>query len=149
MNAVPAAALDLIRRFEGCELSPYHDPIGFPTQGYGRLLSRQKGADLSAWRPIDESTAESWLATDAAKAGQTVRRLITAPLTDGQYAALIDFVFNLGGGHLELSTLRRVINRGDVEDAPQQFSKWVYAGGIKLAGLVRRRAAEVALWTAA
>lgn len=146
MRAIPPAALELIRNFEGCRLAPYHDCVGFPTIGYGRLLSRQAGADLSQWSPIDQETADRWLAEDAARAARSVVRLIDVPLTDGQFGALIDFVFNLGGGSLEISTLRRVVNRGDVDDAPAQFCRWVHAGKIRLRGLVRRRAAEVESW---
>jgi lysozyme len=146
MTAVPAAALDLIRRFEGRRLAPYHDCVGFPTVGYGRLLSREKGADLSRWPAIGEDQAEAYLAEDAADAARSVTRLISVPLGDGRFAALVDFVFNLGGGQLQVSTLRRVINRGDLDDAPVQLLRWCHAGGVKLAGLARRRAAEVEVW---
>ncbi len=149
MRPVPAAALDLIRTFEGCRLAPYHDCVGFPTIGYGRLLAREKGADLSRWPVIDPATANTYLAEDAQTAARSVAKFITVPLTDGQYAALIDFVFNLGAGQLQLSTLRAVINRGEVSEAPRQILRWCYAGAVKLPGLVRRRQAETAIWAAA
>jgi lysozyme len=146
MRPVPQRALDLIKHFEGCHLAPYHDVVGFPTQGYGRLLSRRKGDDLSLWPAIDRDTAERWLEEDAKQAARSVVRLIDVPLSDGQFAALVDFVFNLGGGNLELSTLRKVINRGDLGDAPEQFRRWVHAGKTLLRGLVRRRDAEIDAW---
>lgn len=140
---VPGEAVDLAKRFEGLRLDAYYDPVGFPTQGYGHLLSRETFADLSRWPRIEQKQADDWLEFDLDRAARAVRRLITVPLTRGQYAALIDFTFNIGSGNLEISTLRRVINRGDYDEAPQQFMRWVYAGGIRLAGLVRRRAEEV------
>ena len=140
------SALSLIKRFEGLRLTPYHDCVGFPTIGYGHLLSREKGADLSQWPAIDADEAIRLAEIDAEKAAASVARQITVPLTEGQQAALIDFVFNLGGGQLQVSTLRKVINRGDFDQAPEQFMKWCHAGGVKLAGLVKRRAAEVELW---
>lgn len=143
---IPSAAIDLIKRFEGLSLKAYRCPAGLPTIGYGHLLSRDPKADLSQWPDIDQSRADELLAIDAAKSAASVARLITVPLTEGQRAALISFVFNFGGGNLQASTLRRVINRGDIDDAPDQFRKWVYAGGVKLPGLVRRRAAEIELW---
>lgn len=129
-------------------IEAYHDPVGFPTQGYGRLLSRQRWAPLDCWPAITAETAWHWLQQDMRKAVAAVARLITVPLTDHQIAALADFAFNCGPGNLEVSTLRRVINRGDYSAAPAQFRRWVYAGPVKLPGLVRRRAAEVEFWEA-
>lgn len=54
--------------------------------------------------------------------------------------------FNLGEGALAASTLRRLVNVGRVTEAGPQFDRWVFAGACKLPGLVRRRAAERALW---
>jgi lysozyme len=76
----------------------------------------------------------------------SVDRLCPVPLSEGQRAALIDFAFNLGAGNLQASTLRKMTNRGDMEGAAREFPKWVYAGGVKLPGLVRRRAAEAEIF---
>ncbi|MBI5491478.1 MAG: lysozyme [Deltaproteobacteria bacterium] len=73
---------------------------------------------------------------------RSVKRLCPVPLKPCQFAALIDFSFNLGAGNLQVSTLRKAVNRGDVDRAAEQFSRWVYARGVKLPGLVRRRTAE-------
>jgi lysozyme len=85
---------------------------------------------------------------DVQTAERAVLRLITVPLTDGQFDALVSFTFNLGAGALQRSTLRRKINRGDHANVPAEFRKWVWAGGRKLEGLVRRREAEAALYSA-
>jgi lysozyme len=138
-----ALATDLVKRFEGCDLAPYHDPVGFPTQGWGRLLSREKWADLAKWPTITQETANAWLLEDLLSKAAAVRRLCPVPLTDGQYAALIDFAFNVGAGNLEVSTLRKCVTRGDHDEVPIQLRKWVFAGGVKLPGLVRRREAEI------
>lgn len=139
-------AADIAKPFEGLRLEPYHCPAGFPTIGYGHLLSREKGADLSRWQAISEDQAHTLLEKDMAAAAASVARLINVPLSDYQRAALIDFAFNCGAGNLQSSTLRRVINRGEYSEAPKQFMRWVYAGPVRLAGLVRRRAAEVDYW---
>ena len=140
-------AAEIAKPFEGLRLQPYHDPVGFPTIGYGHLLSREPYADLSQWEPLaDEHAAEELLQRDMAVAVGAVGRLITVPLTAEQEAALIDFAFNCGAGNLQVSTLRRAINRQEYDAAPEQFRRWVYARGRKLAGLVRRRAAEADLW---
>lgn len=144
MSASLEIAAGIAKPFEGLRLSPYHDAVGYPTIGYGHLLSRERWADLSCWQPLaSEADAEALLEQDMTKALLSVRRLITAPLTPAQEAALTDFAFNCGSGNLQVSTLRRVVNRGDYAEAPAQFMRWTYAAGIRLPGLVRRRRAEV------
>ncbi|QNQ61407.1 lysozyme [Brucella sp. 6810] len=69
-------------------------------------------------------------------------RLISVPLTDGQFDALVSFTLNLGAGALQRSTLRRKVNRGEHESVPAELMKWVRAAGKRLPGLVRRRSAE-------
>lgn len=134
-------------RFEGKHLRAYHDPVGFPTQGYGRLLSRIRWEPLDKYPPIDDATCERWLAEDLERVGfQPVRKLTRVALAPHQLAALADFCFNLGGGAYEVSTLRRRVNDADFDGAADQFARWVYAGAVKLPGLVRRRAAERALF---
>ena len=139
-------AAEIAKPFEGLRLEAYHDPVGYPTIGYGHLLSRKPWADLSQWADIDEHEAERLLQNDMQSALVSVRNLITVPLTDEQEAALIDFAFNCGAGNLQASTLRRVINRREYSEAPAQFMRWVYARSKKLPGLVRRRSAEVDMW---
>lgn len=146
-------ARQLAQAFEGLHrlgpdglVYPYHDPVGFPTQGYGRLLSRQKGEDLSKYPPITVAQAEAWLEEDLLKFYRGVNRLLTTEVTPEQMAALVDFAFNVGLGNLQASTLLRMVNRGDSEDAAEQFMRWIFAAGIKLRGLERRRKAEKELF---
>ena len=146
MNTLALAA-GIARPFEGLSLRPYHDPVGFPTIGYGHLLSRDRGADLARWPALqDEAAAAALLESDMAASLNSVRRLIAVPLTDTQEAALVDFAFNCGSGNLQLSTLRRVVNREEFDEAPRQFRRWVYASGRRLKGLMQRREAEVELF---
>lgn len=73
---------------------------------------------------------------------KTAQRLVTAPLSQNQWDALMSFTYNLGAANLESSTLRRLLNAGNYAAAAEQFARWNKAGGQVLAGLVRRRAAE-------
>ena len=73
-----------------------------------------------------------------------VHRLCPVPLTQGQYDALVSFSFNTGS--LSVSTLRKKLLRGDYEGAANEFPRWVFAAGRRLAGLVRRREAERVLY---
>lgn len=146
-------AKELVVEFEGCHrvgddglIYPYHDPVGFATTSYGHLLSREPNCDLSVFPAITREKALKLLENDLQRSLASVFRLIEFPLEDCQYAALVDFAFNCGSGNLQASTLRRVINRGELDEAPKQFRRWVHARGVKLAGLVRRREAEVDMW---
>ena len=69
-------------------------------------------------------------------------RLIRVPLADGRFDALGSFTFNLGAGALQRSTLRRRVNREEHDAVPPEFRRWVWAGGRKLKGLIRRREVE-------
>ncbi len=92
---------------------------------------------------ISREAAEALLIKNVITAEKAVLHLIRGPLTDGQFDALVSFTFNLGGGALQRSTQRRVINRQHHNEVPNQLMRWVvWAGGRKLRGLVRRREAE-------
>ena len=130
MTYVPKQAADLARAFEGLRLVPYLDVAGHKTVGWGHLLSRDRSKNILDWPPITAEEAEALLAEDLGKAARSVKRLCPVPLTDGQFAALIDFTFNLGAGSLQASTLRRMVNRGEHDGAAEQFGRWVYAGGV-------------------
>ena len=89
---------------------------------------------------------EEMLKRDLERYERGVHRLCPVPLSQGQYDALVSFFFILGAGALQSSTLRRKIMREDYEGAADEFPRWVFAAGRRLAGLVRRREAERALF---
>lgn len=120
----------------------YHDPVGYPTIGYGHLLSRKRYEDLKRFKPIEREVAEALLQKDIEKAGLAVSRLLKTEVDVNQFSALTDFAFNVGAGNLQISTLLKKVNRRDFEGAALEFPKWIYSNGIKLRGLLRRRLAE-------
>ena len=97
---------------------------------------------------ISETEAEALLVRDLESSEGWVRRLIKTALTKNQYSALTSFTFNVGAGALQRSTLRMKLNRGEYQGAADEFPKWRMAGGRILAGLVRCRAVERALFLA-
>lgn len=145
MDELLELAASIAKPFESLRLKAYHDPVGFPTQGYGRLLSRTPWEPLGKWPEIDEEQAEEWLKKDMTKAIKSAIRLCPGAESPNQIAALGDFAFNCGAGNLEISTLRRKVNRGD-PTAVEEFDRWVYARGVKLPGLVKRRRAEAQMF---
>ena len=144
MRNISKQGLDLICQFEGFSPVIYICPAGYPTIGYGHLITEANKEQFLDG--VDEDEALELLRSDVGKAERAVLRLITVPLTHGQFDALVSFTFNLGSGALQRSTLRCKINREEHDDVPAELMKWVWAGGRKLKGLVKRRAAEVALY---
>ncbi len=146
MRHITDIGLALIKRFESFSPTIYVCPAGYPTVGYGHVvLGGERGRFADG---IGEDEAEALLRRDVAIAERSVLRLIVVPLTDGQFDALVSFAFNLGGGALQRSTLRHKVNREEHTAVPTEFLKWVWAGGRKLKGLVRRREAEAGLYLA-
>jgi len=132
--------VELIRHFEGCRFDAYLCPAGVWTIGYGHT------ADVKEGDSIDQEAAEAFLIEDLEKFEQAVTRLVEVPLTQQQFDALVSWTFNLGAGNLAESTLLRKLNNYQYAEVPEQMMRWVRAGGKVLEGLVRRRAAEAALF---
>jgi lysozyme len=130
----------LIRQFEGCYLQAYRDSAGIPTIGVGHTRGVKMGDRCS------QQQADIWLSQDLEDAEAAVAMLVRAPLTQEQFDALVSFTFNLGERRLAESTMLILINKGSMKAAAEQFDRWVYAGKEKLPGLVKRRAAEKALF---
>lgn len=140
MNALTAAGEAIIKGAEGCRLTAYQDSVGVFSIGYGH--THNVTADTA---PVTNEQAEMLFKGDAALAGQMVAQYIFVPLNDNQYSALVSLCFNEGSAPLT-KTLGALLNAGNYEGAANEFPKWVYAGGIRLNGLIARRAAERALF---
>ncbi|MCT4635196.1 MAG: lysozyme [Rickettsiales bacterium] len=131
--------VQLIKSFEGYSLKTYTCPAGYKTIGYGHVIDKNIHS-------ITRADADRLLAEDIYMAEKSVKRNIKVDLTQGQFDALVSFTFNLGGAALQRSTLRQKVNREEHQDAPKEFMRWVYAGGMVLAGLVKRREAEANIY---
>lgn len=134
---ISQAGLELIKHFEGLRLCAYLDPVGVWTIGYGHTKFHARPGNC-----ISEPEAEEILRNDVEVFEAAVSRLVKVPLTQNQFDALVSFAFNVGVGALERSTLLKKLNAGNCQGAAAEFPRWVYAGGRRLPGLVRRRAAE-------
>lgn len=148
----------IAKPFESCSLKAYWDPAGYPTNGWGNLLSRVTKQEIikrfgftnaeadkwlrDTWPDLTQDEADLKFRINIDKAFSGVKRHVKVKLTPNQYAALIDFAFNCGIGNLQISTLLRLVNRGDFDGAADEFPKWNKAGGVIYRGLTRRRIAE-------
>lgn len=139
--------LNLIKQFEGLSLKPYLCPAGIPTIGYGNTfyenMTKVTMQDLEITKERANKLFEFLVST---KFVSVVNRLVIVDLTQNQFDALVSFVYNLGAGNFEQSTLLKKVNQLDFIGASLEFEKWNKAGGKVLNGLTKRRLAEKELF---
>ncbi|UNV89510.1 MULTISPECIES: lysozyme [unclassified Comamonas] len=135
-GAAVALAVPLVQKYEGTVLRSYRDPVNVLTSCTGHT-----GPELRDGQTFTREQCEEMLYKDLAKHADALS-CVRAPLTDGQRAAFLSFAFNVGDDAFCRSTLVRKANAGDIDGACAELSRWTYAGGKELPGLVKRRAAE-------
>ncbi len=147
-RTIVPAALAILRGAEGCRLAAYPDPGsgGDPwTIGWGAT-----GPDVHAGLVWTQAQADARLAqTLALLAGQVTQGCGSAPTTDNQFGAMCSLAYNIGVGNFLGSSVLRFHHGGDHQAAGTAFGAWNKGGGRVLPGLVRRRAAEAALYLTA
>ncbi len=135
--------IKLIKEEEGFSAKPYLCPAKRWTIGYGSTFYEDGTPVKESDRPIDEARALSMLEVHLKRRVHTViERFVQVQLTDNQYDAITSFIYNVGGGNFQKSTLLRKLNAGDYLGAADEFPKWNKGGGKVLQGLVRRRKKE-------
>lgn len=147
---VPDLLVEIAKEFEGFHRQakindrimavPYLCPANYWTIGYGHLCA-------ASHAPITVEEGAEYLEHDLRSSVRAAVRLCPILLLEppGRLVAIADFTFNLGAGRLAASTLRRRVNTGDWEEAATEIRRWVWGGGRKLPGLIRRRAVEAEL----
>ena len=138
--------LSLLKQFEGCILVPYKDSAGLYTIGYGHLIADGRTLPDSAKYKLTQKQADMLLQYDVIPRERAVERLCTVPLNQNEFDALVSFVFNLGAGCFQRSTIRHKLNRGDRAGAAKVLLRYNRAGGKVIKGLVNRRMAEFKLF---
>lgn len=126
--------------YEGLRKVAYKDPVGIVTVCAGHTKTAQLGQVKT------DAECAALLKEDVKDAEAAVKRLVTAPLTQAQFDALVSFTFNVGSGNLAKSTLLKKVNAFDCYGAGAEFMRWTTAGGKELPGLVKRRASERQHW---
>jgi len=152
--------IELIKKYEGFVPNVYLDCAGFLTIGFGHLcrendfylqnipLKKMKKMYIKNRQEVEQITtiskfdAEKILKRDLIIAERGVYKLIETYLNANQFSALVSFVFNLGVGALQRSTLRQKLNRREYFAVSSEMLKWIYAGGVKRKGLIKRRLEE-------
>jgi GH24 family phage-related lysozyme (muramidase) len=140
-----------IKRWEGVRTTVYPDVVKLKTIGVGHLMKpaelagqyTQVGGEQIPWtQALTDSQVDELLRQDLQPKEQAVRSAITVQITQTQYDMLVSLCFNIGEGAFKGSTLVKVINEGNLTEAPTQFMRWNKAGGQEVAGLTNRRRAE-------
>ena len=128
--------IDLIKGFEGCKLYAYRDSVGVLTIGYGHTKN------VKAGMAITQAQAEQFLKDDLRPVEQLLNNM-HVNFTQNQFDALCSWIFNLGAGNFNTSTMKKRIVAGANDTAiTDEMIRWTRAGGKVLGGLVRRRADE-------
>lgn len=143
-------AIELIKRFEGFSATPYLCPAGVPTIGYGSTMQPNDKPVTMKHPPIDAEEAAEWLEQDVGiiAAGLHMRTK-SLNLNQNQFDALVSWVYNLGLGNFDKSTLYKMLRGKNYDAAAKELLRWNKAGGKVLDGLTRRRKAEYDLFVKA
>ena len=124
------------RLAQDCIAAAYHIPTA---------CTGHTGPEVRMGQVYTKEQCYALLTADEKKAMDAVLRNTTGDINPNELAALTDFTLNVGEGNLKSSTLLKLWNQGNHAAACRELPRWVYAKGVKLVGLVTRRAKEMAL----
>ncbi len=140
MNEAIHHAIELIKRFEGIRHRPYFCPAGKLTIGWGSTRGVEPGMQIT------NQQAEAILKEEVLELESEFGSCVTVKLKDHELAALLSLAHNIGITRFRSSTLFKKLNQGDKKGASAEFTKWVHVQGKRFPGLVKRRAAEKAVF---
>lgn len=160
------AGLKFVKGWEG-DIPYVYDDLVYPTRIYkrgsftptkGMLVAKgtltagmghTAASDIEKWigkESIPQHIRDAWARVDTHIAVSAVNNLVKVTINQKQFNALASLVFNIGVSAFKGSTLLKKLNKGDYKGAVQEFARWNKSKGKVLGGLVKRRAAEAALF---
>lgn len=147
--------IELIKQYEGLRLDAYPDPAtkndpikkGKPwTIGFGTTIY-PNGILVKSGDKITEKQSIEYLINDINHKAKLVEKLIKSKVNENQFGALVSFTYNEGQENLRTSNLLKLVNLNPNDPKiALEFSKWKYANGKVMSGLVKRRASENELY---
>jgi lysozyme len=149
VRKVYARGLAVTKASEGFRRHLYNDAAGYCTIAYGHLVKKARCDGTESHelrRGLSQQAGEHLLIDDMATVRWAVMSMTTTSLSDGQFAALCDFAYNIGPTALRKSTLLKRVNSRRFAEVPAQFRRWVLAKGRVLPGLEARREREIELF---
>ena len=136
------AGMDLIKHYEGWRSSVYLCSASRCTIGWGSTWDVNGDAITLDHADITKEQGEYLLLREVRHSEEAIKKIVKADLTENMFSSLCSFIYNVGSGNFQKSTMRMKLNRGFYEDAADEFPKWRRAGGRIVKGLVRRRKQE-------
>lgn len=134
--------MELIKKFEGYSETAYPDGVGVWTIGYGNTFY-EDGTPVKQGDTITRAKAETLLKVVVEQFAEKVYYELKTDVSDCQFGALVSLTYNIGIAAFRKSTLLRKVNVDPSDPTiPNEFARWVKAGGKTLNGLVKRRKAE-------
>jgi len=142
---ISITGIKLIEFYEGNKFKSYKCPAGVWTIGIG--TTKINGVPVKEGQTCTKEQAYDYLREHLKEEVYPTLEKIKVELNQNQFDALCSFIYNVGNGAFEKSTLLKLLNKGDFDGVAKEFSKWTRAGGKTLAGLVKRRKSEKELFT--
>lgn len=136
---------EFLRAHEGFRAKSYRDVVGVWTVGYGHT-GRAGPPEVTPDTTITEQEARALLKREAESFADAVRPLFKRKLNTDQFSALVSFAYNVGMKNFARSSVLKAVNAGDDAAVARRLALWIKAGGRVWPGLVRRRAAEAAMF---
>jgi lysozyme len=138
--------IKLIKHWEGLKLEAYEDSVKVVTIGIG-TTRYPNGKKVQLGDKCTEEEAEEYLRSDLTLIESKINRHFKN-LNQNQFDALCSWIYNLGFGNLLVSTLKKkMLEDPNDPEIEKEWLKWIYAGRVKLIGLVARRHSEYALYS--
>lgn len=141
MHVINKQGIDLIKKYESFKSEPYICPAGKKTIGYGHVI--KSGEKFESLTQIE---AERLLDIDLDYYESKVREIITDPINQNQFSALVSLCYNIGEDNFKKSSLAKFVNNNDDLNAVLEFIKWSFVSRVRFKGLIRRRLEEALLF---
>lgn len=139
-----AALVSTVSAFEGLRQYAYRDPVGIPTVCFGETWNKGQNRPVQMGDKFTVEECRAMLADRLVEFADGVEKCAPG-LPDQRKAAYTSFAYNVGVGAFCKSSIVRLEREGKPEEACRVLQKYVYAGGVQLPGLVRRRQHEMAM----
>ena len=147
ITTVSEEAIKQLIVFEGLKLKPYRDSANVPTIGIGTIRYPTGGRVTMFDHPITEFEAKMFMKHDLRTFESGVDALTVDTITQNQFDALVLFAYNVGLGALKGSTLLKKVNKNPNDvTIVEEFTKWIFADGKKVKGLLTRRNVEAKIY---
>ncbi len=141
---ISGSGLLFIKGFEGEILHVYDDGYGYPTGGVGHLIKPEDHLKLGD--KVSPELSMAWFKKDIATYVKVVNDLVSHPVNQNQFDAMVSLAFNIGVGGFKKSSVLVYVNKGNFKEASNRFGLWIHSNGKTSKGLIRRRAAEAKLF---